>query len=207
MGKVDRERKLRKAIAQLTEFYSAGATDEEAQELLGVTDAKFIKLKKALYDQETERLSTTPTEHVYVQYVINQIGCIRDLNELYKACKSQKNSNAGVGAIRARSEIFDKIIKTGQEFGVLEKKPEEKRIVAGVLVAQLSNVQLRQSITSALGDLNEMVSTFGNLDITQVTPGQLHYALPELAEKADKTNRARTSKVSGGRRVVKTPIT
>ena len=95
-----------------------------------------------------------------------------------------------------------KIIKIGQEFGILEKKPEEKRLVAGVLVAQLSNDQLRQAITGAIGNLNEMVANFGDLDITQMAPGSLHYKLPE-STTAGKTNRAKTSRVSKGRRVVK----
>lgn len=206
MARGDRERELKKKTAMLMAAYAEGSSDEEAQALLGVSPAKFIKIKKALYDQEAERLASTPTEHVYAQYVMNQIRCVKDLDELYKACKDQKNSNAGVGAIRARSDIFDKIIKTGQEFGILERKPEEKRIIAGVMVAQLSNDQLRQAITSSIGQLNEMVATFGDLDITKIAPGQLHYETSESAKSTDKTNRAKTARVSGGRRVVKSPF-
>lgn len=206
MGRADRERELKKLVAQLLALYAEGCNDDEAVVLMGLSPMRFMKIKKALYDFEAERLAATPTEHTYVEYVLNQIGCIKDLTDLLKEAKKQNNSNAGVGAIRARSDIYDKIIRTGQEFGILEKKPEEKRVIAGILVAQLSNDQLRQAITGAIGNLNEMVATFGDLDLTQLTAGKLHYELPESTGPAGKTNRARTSKVSKGRRVVKQPI-
>lgn len=189
----------KKAVAELLSKLAEGVTDDVAQAELGLSPARFERLKQQVYDLEAERLRSTPTEHTYVQYCLAQMGCIKDLTDLLKKCKEQKNSNAGVGAIRARSDIYDKLIKTGQEFGILEKKPEEKRIIAGVIVAQLSNDELKSAITTMIGSLNEMVSRFGNLDMTQIEAGQLHYSLPEPS----KTNRAIANKVHGGRRVVK----
>ncbi len=193
------QQRKRKLLAQLLAKLAGGATDEVAQAELNISPAKYLRLKQDIYESETERLRSTPTEHTYINYCLAQMGCIKDLTDLLDEAKKQKNSNASVGAIRARSDIYDKLIKTGQEFGILEKKPEEKRIVAGIMIAQLSNDQLKQAITTAIGSLNEMVSRFGNLDMTQVEPGTLHYELPEKS----KTNRAKANKVHGGRRVVK----
>lgn len=203
MGRADRERELRKQVAQLMALYAEGCNDDESLALMGLSPARFVRVKKALFDQEAERLAATPTEHTFVQYVLDQTACIKDLTDLLKEAKKQKNSNAGVGAIRARSDIYDKIVRTGQEFGLLEKKPEERRIVAGVMVAQLTNDQLRQAITGAISNLNEMVATFGDLDFASIQPGELHRELPESTEPAGKTNRAKTARVSKGRRVVK----
>ena len=199
MGESGAARRTRMMVAQLLSKLATGMTDELAQAELGVSPGKYERLKKAVYDLEADRLRDTPTEHTYINYCLAQMGCIQDLTDLLKDAKKQKNSNASVGAIRARSDIYDKLIKTGQEFGILEKKPEEKRIVAGIVVAQLSNDQLKSAITSAIGSLNEMVSRFGDLDMTQVEPGTLHYELP----KPSKTNRAIANRVHKGRRVVK----
>jgi hypothetical protein len=198
-------RDYRKQLLALLGHYADGASDEEVQELMDLSAVQLLRLKKKLYDQEAERIRETPTEHHYIDYVIKQTACVKALTGLLDDAKAQKNANASVGAIRARSEIFDKIIKVGQEFGILEKKPEEKRIIAGVAVAQLDNTQLRQAITGAIVTMNDLVSKFGDKGIGELTPGQLHYELPEAAESKSKTNRSKTTQVHGGRRVVKTP--
>lgn len=199
MAESGAQRRHRKQVAELLAKLAEGVTDEVAQAELAISPARFERLKKEVFDLEAERVRSTPTEHTYIQYCLAQMGCIKDLHDLLKEAKTQKNANASVGAIRARSDIYDKLIKTGQEFGILEKKPEEKRIIAGVIVANLSNDQLKQAITSAIGSLNDMVSSFGDLDITKIEPGTLHYELPQTS----KTNRAKANRVHGGRRVVK----
>lgn len=203
MAESGAQRRNRKRVAELLAKLAEGMTDDVARAELDVSPARYERLKQEVLALEGERLRTTPTEHTYIQYCLAQMGCIKDLTDLLAEAKKQNNSNAGVGAIRARSDIYDKLIKTGQEFGILEKKPEEKRIVAGVIVAQLSNDQLKQAITSAIGSLNDMVSRFGNFDITQMDPGQLHYELPEVS----KTNRSAANRVHKGRRVVKQAAT
>ena len=199
MAESGAQQRNRKKAAELLVKLAEGKTDDVAQAELGVSPARYIRLKKSVFDLEAERIRTVPTEHTYIQYCLAQMGCIKDLTDLLKEAKKQKNSNASVGAIRARSDIYDKLIKTGQEFGILEKKPEEKRIVAGIIVANLSNDQLKQAITSAIGSLNDMVLRFGDLDMTQIDAGPLHYELPETS----KTNRAKANRVHKGRRVVK----
>lgn len=192
--------------SEVKDLLIAGKSDTEIQDLIGLTLGRLVKMKKSIFDKEIERLRAKPTEHTYVEYVLNQMGCVRDLTELYEASKKQNNANAGVGAIRARSDIFDKVIKVGQEFGILERKPEEKRIIAGIMVAQLSNDQLKSAITTQIGQLNEMVTQFGDLDITRLKPGQLHYTPSDTPTiSTGKKNRSTANRNSGGRRVVKGP--
>ena len=206
-SKASKAAEQRKLVARLLVYLSEGKTDVEAQAELDVSPAKYANLRKALLESEADRLRETPTEHTYVEYCLAQTACIRDLTEIADEAKKQKNMNGLIGAVRARSDIIDKIIKKGQEFGVLEKKAEEKRIVAGIVVAQLSNVELKVAITSQIAELNKLVETYGEEDITQLALGPTHYALPEpqVIPAAGKTNRAKANPVHRGRRVVKQP--
>lgn len=198
-SKADRDREWRKAQARLVALLTEGKADEEVQAELGFSPEKYWRCKRAAFEAEAERIRATPTEHTYVQYCLDQAACIKDLTDLIDDAKKTKNANACVGAIRARSDIFDKVIKTGQEFGILEKKPEEKRIVAGVMVAQLTNDQLRQAITTEISRLNQLVVTYGELPMADLDPGALYYDAPETPSK---TNKAIANKVHGGRRRV-----
>ncbi len=206
MGRISKSEE-RKLIPQLLALIASGVSDEEAQGELGLSPGQYIQLRNTVLEKEATRVRNMPTEHVYVEYCLNQMACIKDLTELYDQAKLQKNGNAGVGAVRARSDIFDKLIKRGQEFGVLEKRPEEKRIVAGVLVGQLTNDQLRAAITNELSDLNQLVDTYGEKNILDVDPGQIYFPEPPDESKVQsKTNRSKVNKVHGGRRVVKTKL-
>lgn len=183
-----------------------GMSEEEARDSLCRTEAKFTEgrypaVKECMFALQAELLQSQSTERVYAEYVLRQLQNVYELTDAVEKAKGKGNTPVIVGAVRARGEIWDRLIKVGQEFGVLERKPEEKRIIAGVMVANLSDVQLRQAITSELSGLDKLVRQFGDRGITELEPGALHYALPE-AQKS-RTHKAKANKVHKGRRVVK----
>jgi hypothetical protein len=157
----------RRLIAELKAHLADGKTDLEAAEAMFKGDTKTYNiLKRELYQQEKVDLHNKTTEEVFVDYVLRQEGCIRDLNQLIRDKEGTvRNSSTTVGAIRAKSDILDKIIERGQEFGILEKVPEKKQVIAGVMVAQLDNDALRQLITRELGGLQALVSRYGDDDM------------------------------------------
>lgn len=212
---------LRASCAKLRSLLASGEHDDETQVAakMGLSWADYEQLKKKLYDFETDALRARPTEAVYVDYVIAQTRNIKDLTDLYGTLKSSKQGSAAVGAIRARSDIYDKIIKTGQEFGFIERKPEAK-IIAGVIVSQLTNIELRKAITGELSDLQRLMGMYGDEStIIDIEPGQIHQdleppkALPAPKQKAKaaaapagKIKGHKRNKVHGGRRVVKSKM-
>jgi hypothetical protein len=145
-----------------------------------------------------------------------QKACISALDEITDQFAMNQLS-AKVGAIRAKSDIVDKIVKFGQDIGLIDRRPEERRILAGVMVADMSNKQLRGMITSELANLDKMVKTFGEAGILDMNPGALHYdpaPVPALKAGAtgqskakSKTNKSKANKVHGGRRVVRKKAT
>lgn len=202
-----------------------GKPDRMIQEELELSDTVFAFVKQAALDSEVERLKDVKTEQVYVEYCMAQRGCIHDLDVVLKT----KNvpMTAYVGAVKARSEILDKMIKFGQDVGIIAKAPDKKQIVAGVVVTQLSNEELKAAITDQIAGLNQLVTEFGDQKFDQLDPGQLYRAKPIEAKAkvidaqlppptprfepkvdtsdVDKRNRAKSNKVHRGRRVVKPP--
>jgi hypothetical protein len=209
----------RRLLAELKAHLADGLTDLEAAEKLfpdkkhGADVAAYNVLKRELYQQEKVDLHNKTTEEVFVDYVLRQEGCLRDLNELIRDGEGKvRNSSTTVGAIRAKSEILDKIISRGQEFGILEKVPEKKQVIAGVMVANLDNDALRSLITKELGGLQALVQRYGGddmlgkrriLEMSELPPGPSFTAENKPKEAVGGLKKAAGAKAANAARRVK----
>jgi len=205
---------VQEAIATIYNKIAAGRSDKEIMAIMGLAGEDYVKLKQAMLDAKADEIRAKPREHVYVEYMLNQAVNITDLTTMIDDFHTSKQYNAMVGAIRARAEIYDKLIAKGQEFGLIKKEPERKEIMAGILVAEMTNQQLRKAIVGQLAGLDRLMKTHGDKTLLEIpAPVSLHHgpSLPahkeeSIAErKLSKTVRANTSKVRKGRKVKAPP--
>lgn len=154
----------RSLLAELKLRLMEGDSDELIAELLGVSTARYNELKKELYRQENAEISGKSTEDVFLEYKMAQQKCLRDLDDAMKAIP-ENQPNALVGAIKAKSEIIDKILKTGQDIGIITKEPERKLVLHGHVVAQLDNKELRKLIAQETNQLADALSKYGDTDM------------------------------------------
>lgn len=173
------------AIVTIYSKLCRGKSDREIVADMGISAEEYEELKSAMFDAKADELRGTPEDHMYVRYMIEQNINLKDLTRMIKQFKTTKQYNAMVGAVRARSEILDKIIAKGQEFGLIKKTPSRKEIVAGVLVADMSNQALREGITHAIKNLDRLVREYGGeKDFLELpSPQDLHYGKTIDAEK------------------------
>jgi hypothetical protein len=205
------------AVSKLFGLLGDGLTDVEAQNAMGLDRENYTYIKTAMYRCKSDEIRGKSTEETYVDYLLAQKTNLADLTAMIQEFKKSKQYNAMVGAIRARSDILNHLINRGQEFGLIEKRPDEKRIIAGVMVANLTNRQLQSLVVRELGQLDAMRNKFGDgsgllaLDNPQVYPALPGGSIVTPVEvrpvvkkkKTKKTVKAATSKVYMGRRVVK----
>jgi len=190
-----------------------GKNDDECRSELRMDSEDYDNLRKETLNWKAEEIRDKTVGEVYVEYMLNQIDCIRDLEKMCKKFDRVKHYSALVSAVKARSDIHDKIIKMGQEFGILEKRPERKEIVAGVLVAKMDSDQLRNTILGELTNMEKMMEKFGGHDILDLPEPKLHRPIPKVIDmgpvgkkekkKTKKGHKSRANKVFGGRRIVK----
>lgn len=202
--------KLRAACAKLRAYLAAGDSDHEICEKMGLSWGDYEELKGKMMAFESAKVVTQSSEQVYVEYLMNQEKNIHALSTMIDSFQDSRQHAAMVGAVKARADIYDKMIKTGQEFGFIEKMPERTEIVAGVMVRDLSEQDLRAHITSALSSLDTMQKKYGDSsNIIDLDPGQTHFPDPKPQKKAlaagGKTNH-RSQPVHKGRRVVKEKV-
>ena len=164
LKKVYSAAEMRALLAELKLRLIAGDDDEDIRSLLDVSVARYNELKKELYRQEQAGLSSKTTEDVYLEYKWAQSKCITDLDAAILEIP-ENQPNAKVGAIKARSDIIDKILRTGQDMGIISKEPERKLVIHGHVVAQMSNAELRAAIAKETNQLAGAIARYGDVDM------------------------------------------
>lgn len=208
------------AEAKLTiwEALLEGRGDREIANDIGVAADVYKSLKYDLLEEKAHELRNKPQEHIYIEYILNQQKNIAVLDEMLREHSTEANKNAIIGAVRARAELFDKLIAKGQEFGVFKKTPE-KKVVAGIVVSDLARDDLKQEILKSIAGLDKMMKRYGDSAIIDVEAEEsLHYGpklkpknieepgdkkAPAYAKdksKFSKTKRTKTTKASRGRK-------
>lgn len=197
-----------------------GLNHTEVMDILGYDAETYEEVRKFMLDVRSDELRTKPREHVYIDYVIEQRRNITDLNDLIKNLDEKTQYNAVVGAIRLRSDIVDKIVQKGQEFGFIKKTAERKELIGGLLLVDMTTDELKKQILGQTKMLEGVVKKFGDADFTTGHDGPLHYgptfdttgedaddeddeATLRKPEKATGTHRAKTSKRHAGRKRVR----
>ncbi len=165
---------LKEAIDRLYHYIAEGHDESDIMDEFGLTITEYEKLKRTMFDEKASELRASPTEHTYIKYILEQIQNVKDLTEIITEHKTSKNVGACVSAIRARSDITDKIIARGQEFGILHKEADKKEIRGGFMVAELSSKDLKTVITKELTGLNNMIEKYGDNDIIDLEPVETH---------------------------------
>lgn len=153
----------------------SGMDASELRDELALDEDDLKAVLVHMFDAKAEELRNRPTEHVYVQYVIDQCRNIVDLTKLIGEFKTTRQHSAMVSAIKARSDIQDKMIERGQEFGVIAKPTERNGpLVAGIVIAELTNNELKQTIVRELKEVQRMMAQFGDANIIDVEVSELH---------------------------------
>lgn len=207
------------AVATLLKDLADGDSEAEVAEIMGWDSATLAYVRKTMLESEAQRMRKMPREHVYVQYCMEQRRNVRDLDDLITHLDKKQQYNAVIGAIRLRSDIADKIITKGQEFGVIRKEAERKEhiLVGGIIVGDMTAPQLRTAIGTEMNELKVLMEKFGDQPINALSPGALHYG-PKAAKFVEsKTKvvetpkpvgkaRAKTSRRSAGRKMVRLTV-
>lgn len=192
---------------EVFESLCEGMLDSDIMTALGADPETYAKIRAKAFDLKSDEIRTRSSEHTYVQYFIDQSQNLRELGTMLKSFRKTKQYNAMLGAIKLRSDLTDKLIAKGQELGLIAKRAERREIVAGIVIKDLSNDQLRRTAQRELAALNKMMGEMGDASILDLDPGALHHgpALPPVIEAEAKEDtiaaptkhaRARQSKVS-----------
>lgn len=160
----------RAKLAEIRLGLALRKTDLQIANELRLTPHRYNTLKKELIQQSTADLYNTTPEELYIEYSWQQSKCISDLEEVIKIGIEAGSLTAATSAIKAKSDILDKIIKMGQDIGVLVKEPEKKFVIHGHAVATMEINELRKLVSSEVSSLATVVAKYGDQDMMGDAP-------------------------------------
>lgn len=111
----------RKLLNRLKELLTLGYDEDRCAAELGVRIDKFRELQRKLVEQEITAALGKPAAQIYIEFVLAQQSCLRDLAVLFEKGVKIQNQGVLVQAVRLKSEIYEKIVNKGQELGVIDK--------------------------------------------------------------------------------------
>lgn len=205
---------LRMAIAKMRGCITEGLDDEDICERFGLSWEDIDELRRKFLDEEAELIRHRSTEHTYVQYCLEMRRCLEDLEKVgidyVRGSESTDETNVAkvnvsgyVGAVRARADILDRIIKTGQDFGLIERKVDGKGVAAGEAIKDLNNAEFRRYIFQEINVFNTLQLKYGDKPFTEIDPGPLYQSVSTPKFPIQKPKPHDRGKVFGGRRSVK----
>lgn len=154
---IARERQL---LADFAIGISRGQTRDEIISELGITSNTYDILHTKYFTQaEKEQEGKSPLR-IFSEYVTSQEELIRTLwkfTDNSSKDKEYRNAQAFVAAVRAQSDIRDRIIKTGQELGVIVKTPEKILVIDGADARDMDTAELRHQAIAKLRKVEKML--------------------------------------------------
>ncbi len=156
-----------------------GLDKREIKKILGLREDVFEKIEKKVINEDGQVEISKASPYRFYEYLQRQEKCIRDLEfftnkvdeeiafyqdaqqkylegELMKPPSGRPNIQAGIMAIKARSEILDKMIKTGQDLGIVEKRAKELRVLGNINLAALPTEELKALLTKKMGEMGDL---------------------------------------------------
>lgn len=169
------------AAATIMEMMVAGESDDSIMAVLGMDAETFYEAKKFMLESKAAEHRTKPREHVYVEYVLDQKGNIRLVDNMLTKLDAptaggKMHYNAFVGAVRLRSDIMDRIMDRGFDLGILRKSSGgQAEVVGGFKVAGLTDDDLRKEIAALTKSTSDLVEMHSEGDLLSVDAGPTHH--------------------------------
>lgn len=146
-------------------------SDAEIEQIEGWTEGTARSLRRRVLQAEADSVANSTTEEIYAEYRLHAASAVEQLNTtITKHSSASNNAMAIVQAVRAKMDIIKEVIKTGQEFGLVDKKAEIKGLlVAGVDLSKASPNERQQLIDGEMLRIQNLL-TKASKPILDVTP-------------------------------------
>lgn len=144
------------SLELVSRFISKGFNDLKISAEMSVSVDEVRQLKNILVERIADvDLHDNPAK-LYLHYKLRQERFIEELEDLREELKGTNQANAILGSIRAKSDIVDKVLKAGQDLGVLPRAAQRKEFLA--ILATMTPDQMEKLIEEKAGKFESMRS-------------------------------------------------
>lgn len=117
----------------------------------------MMSIEKYVQDEDRRLWSETDSRSIFASYREQQLQIAAELEDISEIFRGSKQFSALVSALRTRADVLDRIIKIGQELGVIHKTPKQVEVSGTVDITQLNATELRVHITQQIEEINRLL--------------------------------------------------
>ena len=148
----------RQCMAQIKHLIGKNKTDEEIAEELNIRNDQVELLKRKMYRIEKVRYQNLDKYVVYSDYVYKSTQMVKELDEIKTKFRNRGQWTTLVAAIKQKGEIYDKVIKMGQDFGFIDRKAAELKIEGEMSFSTMTDKDIRTEIEAEVKKMHQLAA-------------------------------------------------
>jgi hypothetical protein len=156
----------RRDIVQYRACVALGWGREQIMEETGWSHQHLMAAEQFVKDEDRKIWGQADPVGIFSEYREQQLLCAKELEDLAIVFRNGRQFSALVGAVKARSEILDKVVKAGQELGLIKRAAREISLHGSVDVRSLSISELRVHLQKEVSGLRKILDPPNQLEGT-----------------------------------------
>ena len=123
----------------------------------------LMSIEKYVADEDRRIWSETDARTLFASYREQQLQIAGELEDLAEIFRGSKQYSSLVSSLRTRADVLDRIVKTGQELGVITRTAKQVELNASVDITQLDVRELRVHIEQQLSEVHSLLGSPGSV--------------------------------------------
>lgn len=156
-------------------LYTKGKTRVEICDELGLdfSSNRYELLLDKFYEDIQKDTSDKSPLKTFSEYIAKQNMVVQDLEKMKKHHENNefKNGKGYVSACKAQSDIFDKVIQTGQKLGIIQKTADKLELINGMDPRDMKDPEIEQAIKEHMEKMSRLSkNNNNNRNVVAFTP-------------------------------------
>lgn len=181
----------RKRIIDIKRLMGKGWTDEEVIDHLEIRPSNFVQYKKQIAETDRAIFTNMDSVGVFSDYCLKMRQLVKELDDVKMKFKSHHQYTALVAAIKQKKEIYDSVIKMGQDFGFIEKKAKELKLKGELSFVTMTEDEVKGEIQAEVKRMNNLLT--GQIDMREelldVTEAEVKKYIPATVAKVPEAHK------------------
>lgn len=156
IGRLNANQELNQKRRAAIQYRTARALNWSRERILQETDWSLqwlMTVERYVQEEDREHWSETDPRTLFATYREQQMQVVRELEDLAEVFRGGRQHSALVASLKTRADIVDRIVKTGQELGVISKQPKQVEVQATVDITTLPVEDLKAHIRAQVEEI------------------------------------------------------
>lgn len=119
---------------------------------------RLIGVERFVRDEDKRTVDRLDPRTIFAEYRIQQLQAATELADFAEVFRRTGNTTSLVAAIKARSDVLDRIVRMGQELGVIKRAAREVRVDGHIDFKSMSVKELRIHLEREVSEVRELLT-------------------------------------------------